>query len=186
MQRGTVPTAVSALRFQIPADQALLTLADASGGLSALFAFDAVMAHHTAWLSGAAEALGHGGVEEDDEVKDARATANSQTETIRALRTEIAELAADAEALLPDGVTYDMPIVTETDLPFLPDTLGPRELMHVETSFKRGIAAHLLAATESLGPLAERLATFDDEESRSLSARVAAFVVAVRGESGPG
>jgi hypothetical protein len=106
-------------------------------------------------------------------------------ETIRALRTEIAELAADAEAQLPEGTTYNVPIVTETQLPFLPDTLGPRELLHVEKSLKRGIAAQLLAATESLGPLAERLAGFDDEECRALAERVAAFVVAVRG-AGPG
>lgn len=176
---------MSALRFAVPSDQALLTLADASGGLSALFAFDAVIAHHTAWLSEAAQALGHGPDSEDDEMKDARATANAQTDTIRALRTEIAELAADAEAQLPAGMTYDVPIIAETELPFLPDTLGPRELLHVEKSFKRGVAAQLLAATESLGPLAERLAGFEDEECRALAERIAAFVVAVRG-AGPG
>lgn len=172
---------MSVLRFEVPPDQALLTLADASGGLSALFAFDAVMGHHTEWLTGAAEALGHGPDDEDDEMKDARATANAQTETIRALRTELAELAADAESQLPEGIEYDLPIVTETPLPFLPDTLGPRELLHVEKSFKRGIATQLMAATDSLGPLAERLATFEDEECRALAARIAAFVVAVRG-----
>ena len=170
---------MAVLRFAVPPDQALLTLADASGGLSALFAFDEILAHHTAWLTEAAEALGHDS--EDDELKDARATANAQTETIRALRTEIAELAADAESQLPEGLTYDLPIVTETQLPFLPDTLGPRELLHVEKSFKRGIAAQLLAATESLGPLAERLASFDDEECRALAERIASFVVSVRG-----
>jgi hypothetical protein len=172
---------MSALRFQVPPDHALLTLADASGGLSALFAFDDVMAHHTDWLTEAAHALGNDG--EDDDMKDARATANAQTDTIRALRTELAELAADAEAQLPDSVTYDLPIVSETPLPFLPDTLGPRELLHVEKSFKRGIAAQLLAATESLGPLAERLAGFDDEACRALAERIAAFVISVRGAS---
>ena len=176
---------MSALRFQVPPEQALLTLADASGGLSALFAFDGVMAHHTDWLTEAAHALGPGPESEDDDMKDARATANAQTETIRALRTEIADLAADAEARLPEGVSYDLPIVTDTPLPFLPDTLGPRELLHVEKSFKRGIAAQLMTATESLGPLAERLAGFEDEECRALAERVASFVVAVRG-AGPG
>jgi hypothetical protein len=175
---------MSALRFQVPPEHALLTLADASGGLSALFAFDAQLAHHTAWLAEAADALGHGPDNEDDEMKDARATANAQTETIRALRTEIAELAADAEAQLPEGVTYDLPIVGEASLPYLPDTLGPRELLHVEKSFKREMATQLLAATDSLGPLAERLSGFDDEECRALSERIAAFVVAVRG-AGP-
>ncbi len=174
---------MSALRFQVPPDHALLTLADASGGLSALFAFDSVMAHHTEWLTEAADALGHGSDGEDDDMKDARATANAQTDTIRALRTELAELAADAEAQLPDGVTYDLPIVSDTQLPFLPDTLGPRELLHVEKSFKRGIGAQLLAATESLGPLAERLASFDDEACRALAERIAAFVISVRGAS---
>jgi hypothetical protein len=171
---------MAALRFDVPPEHALLTLADASGGLSALFAFDAHTQHHVAWLTEAAEAFGHL-AESDDEIKDARAVANAQTETVRALRTEIAELAADAEARLPDGVTYDVPIVTTESLPLLPESLGPRELLHVEKSFKRGMATHLLAATDSLGPLAERLATFDDEECRQLAQRVAAFVVAVRG-----
>ena len=171
---------MAVLRFDIPPEHALLTLADASGGLSALFAFDAHTQHHVAWLTEAAESFGHI-AEGDDEIKDARAIANSQTETVRALRTEIAELAADAESQLPEGVTYDVPIVTTEPLPFLPDTLGPRELLHVEKSFKRGMASHLLSATESLGPLAERLATFDDEECRQLAERIAAFVVAIRG-----
>ncbi|MBW3609448.1 MAG: phosphoenolpyruvate carboxylase [Actinobacteria bacterium] len=88
---------MSVLRFQVPPDQALLTLADASGGLSALFAFDAVLNHHTAWLAEAAEALGHGRESENDEMKDARATANAQTETIRALlETPVYRAAMDA------------------------------------------------------------------------------------------
>ena len=169
-----------ALRFHVPADQALLTLADTSGGLSALFAFDRHAEHHVAWLNEAAEAFGRA-PDADEDIKDARAASNAQIETLRALRTELAELAADADARLPDGVSYDVPIVTEEPLPFLPDTLGPRELSHVETSFKRGIGTHLLAATESLGPLAERLSGFEDEECRALAQRIAAFVVAVRG-----
>ena len=172
---------MSVLRFDVPSEHALLTLADASGGLSALFAFDAHMAHHLDWLTEAAEALGEEVARDDDEMKDARAIANAQTETVRALRTELAELAADAEARLPEGVRYDIPIVAEQPLPSLPDTLGPRELLHVEKSFRRGMATHLHAAAESLGPLAERLATFDDEECRALAQRVAGFVMAVRG-----
>jgi hypothetical protein len=172
---------MAVLRFHVPPEHALLTLADAGGGLSALFDFDRHTAHHVAWLTEAAEAFGEAISTDDDEIRDARAIANSQTETVRALRTEIAELAADAEAQLPEGVTYDIPIVTAQPLPTLPDTLGPRELLHVEKSFKRGMATHLLAATESLGPLAERMATFEDEECRQLAERIAAFVVAVRG-----
>ncbi len=175
---------MSALRFLVPPQDALLTLADASGGLSALFAFDAHMAHHLAWLSEAAEGLGYADGE-DDELKDTRALANAQTEPIRALRTELAELAADAEARLPEGVTWTAEIVTEHPLPGLPDTLGPKELAHVERSFRRGMTQHLLAASESLGALAERLRGFDDEECRSLAERIAAFVVSVRGP-GPG
>lgn len=171
---------MTAYRFQIPPEHALLTLADASGGLSALFAFDAHMQHHLAWLNEAAEAVGGTAVSEDEEMKDSRALANAQIEPIRALRTELAELAADAEAQLPQDVTW-AEIVTEHPLLPLPDTLGPSELLRVERSFRRGMTQHLLAATESLGALAERLRSFDDEECRSLSERVAAFVVAVRG-----
>jgi hypothetical protein len=175
---------VSHLRFRVPSEQALLTLADASGGLSALFAFDANMGHHLAWLNEAAEAVGGTAVLEDDEMKDTRALANAQTEPIRALRTELAELAADAEAQLPPDVAWNLEIVAEPELPQLPDTLGPNELLHVERSFRRGMATHLLAATEALGPLAERLQSFDDEECRALAERIAAFVVAVRGGGG--
>jgi hypothetical protein len=175
---------VTAYRFQVPPEHALLTLADASGGLSALFAFDAHMAHHLVWLTEAAEGLGYVDIEDED-MKDTRALANAQTEPIRALRTELAELAADAEAQLPPDVTWNTEFVTESPLARLPDTLGPQELAHVERSFKRGMTQHLLAASESLGALAERLRGFDDEECRSLAERVAAFVVSVRGP-GPG
>gem|GEM_PF-2090320 len=171
-------------RFQVPPEHALLTLADASGGLSALFAFDAHMSHHLEWLNEAAEGLGYS-TDADDEMKDTRALANAQTEPIRALRTELAELAADAEAQLPPDVTWTTEIVAEHTLPKLPDTLGPKELGYVEQSFRRGMTQHLLAASESLGALAERLGTFDDEECRALAERTAAFVVSVRGP-GPG
>jgi hypothetical protein len=172
---------VSHLRFCVPSEHALLTLADASGGLSALFAFDDHMGHHLEWLNEAAEAVGGAAAIEDDEMKDTRALANAQTEPIRALRTELAELAADAEAQLPPDVSWNVEIVAEKPLPQLPDTLGPNELLQVERSFRRGMARHLLAATESLGPLAERLQSFGDEECGALADRIAAFVVAVRG-----
>ena len=175
---------MTAYRFQVPPEHALLTLADASGGLSSLFAFDAHMAHHLAWLNEAAEGLGYT-TEADPEMKDTRALANAQTEPIRALRTELAELAADAESQLPDGVVWATEIVATQPLAQMPDTLGPKELTYVEQSFRRGMTQHLLAASESLAALAERLRTFDDEECRSLAERIAAFVVSVRGP-GPG
>jgi hypothetical protein len=171
---------VTVYRFHVASADALLTLADASGGLSALFAFDAHMNHHLTWLNEAAEGLGYRG-DADDEMKDTRAIASAQTEPIRALRTELAELAADAEAQLPPDVAWNIEIVAEQPLQPLPDTLGPDELLSVERSFRRGMATHLLAATESLGPLAERLQSFGDEECRALADRIAAFVVAVRG-----
>jgi hypothetical protein len=175
---------VTVYRFHVASADALLTLADASGGLSALFAFDAHMNHHLAWLNEAAEGLGYRG-DADDEMKDTRAIASAQTEPIRALRTELAELAADAEAQLPADVTWTTDIVSRRPLARLPDTLGPQELAHVERSFRDGMTKHLLAACESLGPLAERLRGFDDEACRSLADRTAAFVVSVRGP-GPG
>ena len=58
---------------------------------------------------------------------------------------------------------------------------GDKAVVHVEKSFRRSMATHLHAAAESLGPLAERLATFEDEECRALAQRVAGFVMAVRG-----
>ncbi|MCA1701721.1 MAG: hypothetical protein LC790_23645 [Actinobacteria bacterium] len=52
----------------------------------------------------------------------------------------------------------------------------------MEKSFRTGMTAHLLAATESLGPLRDRLREFEDEACRGLAERVDAFVTAVRGE----
>jgi hypothetical protein len=175
--RATVVAASMApLRFTVPSEHALLTLADASGGLSALFALDAHIAHHLKWFEEAAMAFGRVPEEEDDETKDARASANARLEPIRALRTELAELAADAESQLPEGQEWNVEIVAEHPLAYLPDTLGPRELLKVERSFHNGVATQLLAATQSLGPLADRLGTFDDEESRGLAARIRGFL----------
>jgi hypothetical protein len=170
------------LRFTVPPEHALLTLADASGGMSALFALDAHIAHHLRWFEEAAMAFGRAREDEDDETKDARANANAQLEPIRALRTELAELAADAEAQLPEGQQWNVEIVAQHPLAYLPDTLGPRELVKAERSFHSGVATHLIAATQSLGPLADRLRTFDDDESRALATRIEAFV----SSAGPG
>jgi hypothetical protein len=172
---------MATLRFDVPPEHALLTLADASGGLTALFAFDAHMGRHLAWLSEAAEAVGGTAAIDDAELKDARAIANAQTEPMRALRTELAELAADAEAQLPAGVSWAGEIVSQHAPAQLPDTLGPDELLRVERSFRVGMTRHLLAATESLGPLAERLRGFDDAQCRALAERIESFVAAVRG-----
>ena len=133
---------MTAYRFDVPPAHALLTLADASGGLSALFAFDAHMAQHLAWLNEAAEGLGYR-TEADEEMQDTRAIAAAQTAPIRALRTELAELAADAEAQLPADVAWEADIVSAQPLPPLPDTLGPKELAHVERSFRDGMSKHL-------------------------------------------
>ena len=172
---------MSVLRFAVPPDQALLTLADASGGLSALFALDAHIEHHLGWLREAAEAFGRNPESEGEQMRDARAAANAQLEPIRALRGELAELAADAEAALPVGVKWTLDIVTEHPLPFLPDTLGPRELIRVERSFSSGMLKLALTASQSLGPLRDRLMTFDAEESRGLAERLGAFVAGTEG-----
>ena len=107
---------------------------------------------------------------------DVRANANAQLEPIRALRTELAELAADAEAQLPEGQEWNLEIVADNPLAYLPDTLGPRELLKVERSFHAGVATHLLAARQSLAALADRLRTFDDDETRALAKRIESVV----------
>jgi hypothetical protein len=170
---------MAALRFAIPADQAAVTLDECSGALTALFALDAHMQHHLAWLTEAAAAFGKGPDLDDEDTRDARAVANAQTDRMRALRTELAELAADAEAQLPEGQTAAAEIVHDHDAPPLPKTLGPNELVLVERSFSAGMARYVHDASTSLRPLSARLHGFDDEHSRLLAERVDAFLAAV-------
>jgi hypothetical protein len=170
---------MAALRFAIPADQAAATLAECSGALTALFALDAHMERHLTWLTEAAAAFGKGPDLDDEDTRDARAVANAQTDRMRALRTELAELAADAEALLPAGETAKAEIVHEHDVAPLPDTLGPNELVLVERSFSAGMARHVRSATTSMRPLRTRLQGFDDAQSRLLAERIDAFLAAV-------
>jgi Glucose / Sorbosone dehydrogenase len=178
---GSAPRvhAMAALRFAIPADQAASTLTETGGALTALFALDAHMQHHLKWLAEAAEAFGRPPDLDDEHTKDARAAANAQTERMRALRTDLAELAADAEAQLPAGETGLGDIVEEHEMPFLPDTLGPKELLMVERSFSAGMARYVHSASISLRPLRTRLAGFDDEQSALLAEHVDAFLAAV-------
>jgi len=170
-----------ALRFDIPADQAAETLAETSGALTALFALDAHMQHHLGWLADAAEAFGKGPDLDDEPTKDARAVTNAQTDRMRALRTEIAELAADAETRLAPGEAAGDEIVQEPELMPLPDTLGPQELMVVERSFSAGMGRYVHTATMSLRPLRDRLQTFGDEQSALLADNIDAFLAAVHG-----
>ena len=170
---------MATLRFAIPEDQASATLLEASGALTALFALDAHMQHHLKWLAEAAEAFGKPPDLDDERTKDARAVANAQTERMRALRTDLAELAADAEAQLPEGEAGPGEIVEDNELPFLPDTLGPKELMMVERSFSAGMARYVHNASTSLRPLRARLSGFGDEQSALLTEHVDAFLAAV-------
>lgn len=170
---------MATLRYAIPDDQASITLEETGGALTALFALDAHMQHHLNWLDEAAEAFGKPPHLDDEDTKDARAAANAQTERMRALRTDLAELAADAEAQLPEGEPKRGDIVHEHEMPFLPDTLGPRELVMVERSFSAGMARYVHNASISLRPLRTRLQGFGDEQSARLAERVDAFLTAV-------
>jgi hypothetical protein len=170
---------MATLRYAIPADQAAATLTESSGALTALFALDAHMQHHLRWLAEAAEAFGKPPHLDDEQTKDARAVANAQTDRMRALRNDLAELAADAEAQVPDGEPVAGDIVQDHELPFLPDTLGPRELVMVERSFSAGMARYVHSASVSLRPLCSRLESFDDEQSTLLAGHIDAFLAAV-------
>ena len=66
--------------------------------------------------------------------------------------------------------------MSDNPLAYLPDTLGPRELLKVERSFHAGVATHLLVARQSLAALADRLRTIDDDETRALAKRIESFV----------
>lgn len=170
---------MASVRFTIPADQAAATLSECSGALSALFALDAHMRHHLAWLEEAAEAFGKPPHLDDEQTKDARAVANAQIDRMRALRSDLAELAADAEAQLPAGATSVVEIVEHHEMPFLPDTLGPKELLMVERSFSAGMARYVHDASVSLRPLRTRLQTFGDDEATMLAGHVETFLAAV-------
>jgi hypothetical protein len=167
------------MRFAIPADQAPGTLAECSGALTALFALDAHMEHHLKWLAEAAEAFGKPGQLDDETTKDARAVANAQIDRMRALRSDLAELAADAEAQLPEGEPPAGEIVRDRELPLLPDTLGPNELIHVQRSFSAGMARYVHEASMSLRPLRRRLRALGDEQSTQLADHVDAFLASV-------
>ncbi len=169
------------LRFDVPAGEAAVTLSETSGALTALFALDAHMQRHLDWLAHAAAAFGKGPDLDDESTKDARAVANAQAERMRALRGELAELAADADARLPDGEAPVVTIVEQHELVLLPDTLGPRELVLVERSFSAGMARYVHEATMALRPLRSRLRTFGDEPSSRLADNVEAFLAAVHG-----
>lgn len=168
-----------ALRFAIPADQAAGTLVECSGALTAMFALDAHMRHHLTWLTEAAASFGKGPDLDDAQTRDARAVANAQTDRMRALRSELAELAADAEAQLAQEETASAQIVREHEMVPLPDTLGPHELVLVERSFSAGMARFVHEATTALRPLRSRLRTFDDKPSSQLADNVDAFLAAV-------
>ncbi len=170
---------MATVRFAIPADQARATLKETGDALTALFALDAHMEHHLAWLDEAAQAFGKGPDLDDERTRDARAAANAQTDRMRALRSDLAELAADADAQLPEGESGTQDIVREHEMPMLPDTVGPQELMLVERSFSAGMARYVHNASMALRPLRRRLLTFGDDESRMLAERVDAFLAAV-------
>jgi hypothetical protein len=152
--------------------------------MSALLALEAHMEHHLAWLGGSATEIGMTQADEDEPTKDARARVNSQVEQLRALRRDLADLVADAEAVWPPGVPRDSDVIQAPELPALPSTVGPAELRVVEQSFARGIVLYAGRATLFLRALHERLSAFADEDCRALAERAQVFVGALNSERG--
>ena len=128
---------------------------------------------HLDWLVNAAATLGKGPNLDDDETRDARAVANAQVERMRALRSDLADLAADAEAQLPAGMASRGNIVSEPEMPTLPDTLGPAELALVERSFSAGMARYVHEASMALRPLRRRYGSRTSRAACSPSASTA-------------
>jgi hypothetical protein len=158
---------------------ALLTLADASRALSALFALDTHIERHLGWLREASEIVGGSDTPADEETRDADAMTNSRLESVRALRRDLAELAVDAERALPEGQAWNLDIVTERPQVPLPETLGPEQLVAVEASFSAGMVVHLSEAATSLVAIRDRLAYVEDEECRALAGRIEAFLESI-------
>lgn len=169
-------------RFGVPSEAATATLADASAALSALFALDAHLKHHTEWLRRASVARGDTPQRQDDVAKDARAKQSVALEQTRALRADLAELAADAEAALPQGAARRDQIVREADLPDLPKAPIDRgKLLAFERSFATALAACMREATQALRPLRDRMRAWENEDARALAERAHVFIVAVHG-----
>ena len=171
---------MATVRFSDPRRPGRATLSECSGALTALFALDAHMQHHLKWLAEAAEAFGKPPHLDDEQTKDARAVANAQTDRMRALRTRprgARRGRRGAAARRRDAASAT--IVEEHEMPFLPDTLGPKELVMVERSFSAGMARYVHSASISLRPLRTRLEAIGDDETTMLAGHIDAFLAAV-------
>ncbi|MDX6585974.1 MAG: hypothetical protein QOI31_447 [Solirubrobacterales bacterium] len=171
-------------RFHFSEEYALSILGLASVGASALFALEQHLELHSDWLAQAAEALTGDTRSDDDRAKNARAAAAAQMDRMKALRTDITELAADAESMLPNAAGNE--IVIPRPMPDLPPTFGPLELAKVQQSFAKGTSYWLREATRPLRKLREHLNAAGDDESSALADRIDAFIQSVHGPRSEG
>jgi len=127
----------------VPPERALLTLADASGGLSALFALDSDIERHLDWLLRATEEVGQSPMRSDAATKDARVAElvhPSLPETFGPF-----ELLA-VEASFVNGMTLSLRTATDS-LQALRDPLAD-----VDDDESRGLAQRIQAFPQVVTP----------------------------------
>ena len=171
---------MATVRFEIPADQAAVTLSECSDALTALFALDAHMQQHLKWLAEAAEAFGKP-PDLDDEADEGRAGRRERADRPHARA---------AHAISPSSPPTPRRSCrrarrraarssASTSMPFLPDTLGPKELIMVERSFSAGMARYVHNASISLRPLRRACSRSATRRAALLAGHIDAFLAAV-------
>lgn len=171
-------------RYEIPPERALSIGAGASGALSSLLALEKHESEAAIYLKNLRAEIdvanNRDRMTDADQEAETRKTA--LLDQVQALRRDVADLAADAAALLPppEGPSA---IVIPRDLP--PPRLdlpAPLALAQFQRWYVQGTATHMRGAAQSADQLVRHLGDSDDPNTMNLCVALRDFVGVVRGK----
>lgn len=171
-------------RYKVPPERALSIAAGASGALSSLLALEKHESEAATYLENLMAEIN---VEEARREKtaadrDAEARKTALLDQVQALRRDVADLAADAAALLPPPEGPSAIVIPEDLPPPRLDLPAPLALAQFQRWYVQGTATHMRAAAQSADQLVRHLGGSNDPDTMNLCVALTDFAGAVRGK----
>lgn len=171
-------------RYEIPPERALSIAAGASVALSSLLALEKHESEATIYLKNLTAEIGVADDrdEKSDADREAEARKTALLDQVQALRRDVADLAADAAALLPPPEGPSAIVIPKELPPPRLDLPAPLALAQFQRWYVQGTATHMRGAAQSADQLVRHLGDSDDPDTMNLCTALRDFVAAVKGK----
>jgi hypothetical protein len=175
-------------RYDISQDRALSVMGCASVALSSLLAWEKHEREAATLLENLRSEIG---ISEEGDAnpathRDAQAVKAALSDQVRALRKDLADLAADAASVLPPPEGASTIVIPKELPPPQLDLPTPLALAQFERWYVQGTAKHMRDAAQNAEQLVRHLRDSDDPDTMNLCSALEDFVRGVSGQQPPG